>query len=196
MIAPLAKAVRDELRTSLAPANIPPEVILVTQDEKVAAWTGQVAVSIYAIDLSPSEESGNAILGIDFSLAVGVTVKGRVIPVDRRGEGLYTDILNENTISIDEIIRRVIKTIHGRPQVIAKANKIAVQYGLMYSEPLYVARSIGVPEEKGPEHWNIRPNENELMTYNEDDLEGLYQEVVFQGAKCFQPALDFEPTLD
>lgn len=196
MLAPLLKAVRDELRTSLRPLGVDPDSVTVTPDEKVYAIVGQVAVSIYAVDISPSEPSGNAVLVTDLAVAIGVTLKAREIPVDRRGEELITDIGDTSEISLDEIIQKIIKTIHARPSVTQKASKLAVKLGLVYSEPLFLARSISTAEEKGPSHFNISENAESDVQYNEDDIEAVYQEVVFQGAKCFQGSLEFEPVLE
>lgn len=195
MIAPLAQAVRDELRKGLRPYNIPEDSVEVRPDGKAYAADGQVSVSIYSIDITPAEVSGNAILSVDSLIGVGVTVKGREVPVDRRGTDLYTDIGETTTISVEEIVMRAIRIIHGQFTLIQKANRLAERFGIVYSEPLFLARSIGQPEEKGPEHWNIQDNGSlQVADYNEDDLEGYYLEAVFQGAKCFQPALDFEST--
>lgn len=196
MIAPLLKAIRDELRIGLRPLNVDPDCIQVTKDEKVSADIGQVGISIYTVDLTPDSLGGNAVLIVESAVAVGVTLRARFVPVDRRGENLYTDIGDESTISIDELVQRIIRIIHGQPKIVQKASKLGENLGLVYSEPLFIARSIGNPEEKGPDHFNISENTKTDINYNEQDLEALYQEVVFQGAKCFQPALDFEPTLD
>ncbi len=195
MIAPLTQAIRDELRKGLRPLNIDEDSVEVRPDGKVYAWVGQVAVSIFNIDITPSDVSGNAILATDSLIGVGITAKGREVPVDRRGTDLYTDIGEASTISLEEIMMRVIKILHGQFTIIQKANRLAERFGIVYSEPLFLARSIGQPEEKGPDHWNIQDNGSaKIIDYNEDDLEGFYLEAVFQGAKCFQPALDFEPT--
>lgn len=192
MISPLLEAIRDRLRVTLAPLNIDTDSIQVTPNEKVNADSGQVAVSIYSIDVSPSTESGNAILAREYSVAVGVTTKSRFVPVDRRGETLYTDIQDSNVISVDEVLERVIKSIHGRPDIVQKATQYGAKLAIVYSEPLYLSRSISNPEEKSFDHWNISETQFKEFEYNEQDYEGLYQEVVFQGAKCFQPALDFK----
>lgn len=196
MIAPLLQAIRDELRIGLRPLNVDSDSIQVTKDEKVSADLGQVALSIYSIDVSPAAEGGNAVLAREYSVAIGVTTRARFVPVDRRGENLYTDIGNDSIISVDEVLERVIRIIHGQPKIVQKASKLGEVLGIVYSEPLYLSRSISNPEEKGQDHFNIPDNGEGDVTYNEQDLEALYQEVVFQGAKCFQPALDFESTLD
>lgn len=196
MIAPLLQAIRDELRIGLRPLNVDSDSIQVTKDEKVSADLGQVALSIYSIDVSPAAEGGNAVLAREYSVAIGVTTRARFVPVDRRGENLYTDIGNDSIISVDEVLERVIRIIHGQPKIVQKASKLGEVLGIVYSEPLYLSRSISSPEEKGQDHFNIPDNGEGDVTYNEQDLEALYQEVVFQGAKCFQPALDFESTLD
>lgn len=195
MIAPLLQAIRDELRINLAPLNIPEDDIQVTKNEKVNADIAQVGVSIYAVDISPSDPSGNAILVVDLAVAVGVTLKARYVPVDRRGEYLVTDIGNSSNISLDEVIQRIIRSIHGQPKIIQAASRLALKLGLSYCEPLYLSRSISTAEDKGPDHFNIPDDQSTTVSYNDDDLEALYQEVVFQGAKCFQPALDFESTV-
>lgn len=196
MLAPLLKAVREELRTNLRPLGIDPDSVEITPDEKVYAISGQIAVSIYSTDISPAPGSGNAILVTDLSLAVGVTMKAREVPVDRRGVEIITDVGDTSQISLDEIIQRIVRSIHGRPSIYIRANRYGQKLGLTYTEPLFLARSISTAEEKGPEHFNISETANSDVQYNEDDLEALYQEVVFQGAKCFQAALDFDPVLE
>ena len=196
MLAPLLKAVRDELRKNLRPLGVEKESVEVTPDEKVTAIVGQVAVSIYSIDISPASISGNAILVTDLAIAVGATLRVREIPVDRRGVESITDIGNSSQISLDEIIQRIVRSIHGRPAIVQKATEYGEKLGIVYCEPLFLARSISTAEEKGPDHFNISENANSDVQYNETDIEALYQEVVFQGAKCFQAALDFEPELD
>jgi hypothetical protein len=195
MLAPLLQAVRDELRKTLRPLNIKPDSVQVTRDEKVPADSGQVFVGVYAVDMSPTEVSGNAVLCSELAVAIGVTVRSREIPVDRRGENLYTDIGDLRRISIDETIQRILRTLHGQPTIIQKATKLGSKLGLAYCEPLFLARSIGNPEEKDKAHFNV-PEADGDVGYNEDDFEGLYQEAVFIGAKCFQSSLDFEPILE
>ena len=195
MFSPLLEAIGTQITLGLRPLNITEESIQITPDGKVYAVSGQVAISIFLIDMSPSELSGNAILSSDLSVGIGITTKGREIPVDRRGTNLYTDIDNKGQISIEEIAARVVRLIHGQFAVTNKANQLAERLGLSYCEPLFLARSIGTPEEKGPDHWNITEDDRSILDYNGDDLEGFYLELVFQGARCFQHALEFEPTV-
>lgn len=188
---PLLEGSRDHLRTTLRPMNILPDEVQVMPDGKTTADCGQVFVAVFNIDLGPSEESGNAILATTFGLGVGLTVRTREIPVDRRGEYGYTDIGKKSIISIEELTRQVIKSIHGQWGLMIKANNIGKKLGIRYEEPLYLARSIGTPEEKGPDHFNVPQNVQAQDDFDSGDYEGLYVELVFQGAKSFSHAVEF-----
>ena len=191
MFAPLLKAVRDVNRIGLKPLNIDEDSILVMEDGRPAAECGQVFVSIFNVDMTPDELSGNAILSTLFGVGVGITVRLREVPVDRRGEFGYTDIGDERSISCAEIAARVIRSVHGRPEVMIKANQNAARFNMRYDEPLFLARSLGEPERKKADHFNIMESAQRTSSSTDDDDEALYLELLFQGARSFSHALEF-----